>query len=98
MHNFPSSEFHDDENIYYIEEGCILGKKITGVNLSLVVIYERSPLLTSPRIARMNHIPSNRACSMLDSELDFQLLVSSLAIIDIKNVPMPVPMPREALL
>ena len=40
-----------------------------------MVIYERSPLLTSLRIARTNHIPSNRTRGMLDSEFDFQLLV-----------------------
>jgi len=75
MNDTSRSELHDDKYVNNVEERRVLGKKIARVDLSLMVIYEGSPPLTSLRIARTNHISPNRARRMLDSEFDFQLLV-----------------------
>jgi hypothetical protein len=73
--NTSRSKLHDYEYVNNVEECGVLGKKITSVNLSLMVSYESSPFLTSLRIARMNHVPSNRARRMLNTEFDLQFLV-----------------------
>ena len=73
MDNTPRSEFHNDENIYHIKEDRILCKKITGKDLAFMIFYKCSPSLTSLWIARISHIPSQRARGILNTEFDFQL-------------------------